>query len=1143
MTLNANRACVRRRIIAGLTKLALGVVFATCGVASQGRAEILGYTANTVGKDTVLTSVVVNRDQRTVAYDASKLIRVTVTHFKSPDTRNVIYTAGLEPPQPATRVALLGDLKLNTGLINPGGQSTSPTRGPVLEEPNASPGMAVTFESPVINLPGDDVVVFEIQRGDSPAQGDAFHVGPLHFAQGLRAIMVHAFDVTSDHPAALPATRYTPYVFPRAVGSLQELRSQPLKRAVSPGGFKALAVGVDLSDLGYPEDATVDGLFFQDAGNPGVRVDPVLIAGLPRPEPPNILSEVPKLPRHEPQRLPQEFLKGPMANVEEIVFAERVPGDDHWYANFGHYWCGRQEYPEQRLPEGWQPDPIFKRGGRLCRLNVRTGQLKVLLDDPDGGVRDPQVHYNGSKILFSYRRGGQSHYHLHEIQSDGTGLVQLTDGPYDDIEPTYLPDGGIVFCSSRCRRVVNCWRTPVATLYRCDADGTGIRPVSSNIEHDNTPWVLPDGRVLYMRWEYVDRNQLAFHHLWTTNPDGTGQMVFYGNQYPGTATLDAEPTSVPGKHPGIAMLDAKPIPGTDKVVASFSPRHGRPEHMGVVTIVDPKNGPDDIHAARPVSQPGQWFRDPYAFSEDCFLVASRQGISVMDGQGNTEAVYRPPAGSRLECHEPRPLFARRRERVIPSRVDLSRDTGRLVLSDIYHGRNMEDVRRGEIKKLLVLEQLPKPVNFSGGPWPLSIGGTFTLARVLGTVPVEPDGSAYFEVPALRPVFFVALDKNDLSVKRMQSFVSVEPGETTGCVGCHEHRARPPRRQLDLMAFSRAPSRIESIATVPDVLDFPRDIQPILNRHCVECHNPDRYDGQVDLTGDHTPLFSQSYWTIVQRALIADGRNEPHGNRAARTIGTGASRLLSFLDGSHYEAKLSDREYATVRLWIETSATYPGTYAALGSGMTTVAFPVAVIERRCGDCHGSPPNTKPQIGDGVYFTFGKPGPPLPLVYELMDLKRIRGTMGYFKFGRNRTPLSLCNLTRPDKSLLVRAPLLRTAGGLELCEPTVFADPSDPDYCQILASITTAADRHRQTKRFDMPGFRPNDHYILQMQRYGILAKDLAPEEPIDAYAADRAYWRSFWYRSPAPGPANHSHPFLPRKSNFQHPTSNIQRPRN
>ena len=200
-------------------------------------------------------------------------------------------------------------------------------------------------------------------------------------------------------------------------------------------------------------------------------------------------------------------------------------------------------------------------------------------------MRDPQVHYDGQKILFSYRKGGTEHYHLYEINADGTGLRQLTDGPYDDIEPTYLPDGDIVFVSTRCKRWVNCWLTQVAVLYRCDADGRNIRPISSNNEHDNTPWPLPDGRILYTRWEYVDRSQVHYHHLWAANPDGTGQMICYGNL-----------------HPGIVMIDAKPIPGTDKVVAIFSPGHGQREHAGEVTIVDPKRRPGRA-GLRPAGQP------------------------------------------------------------------------------------------------------------------------------------------------------------------------------------------------------------------------------------------------------------------------------------------------------------------------------------------------------------------------------------------------------------------------------------------------------------------------------------------------------------------------------------------------------------
>ena len=793
----------------------------------------------------------------------------------------------------------------------------------------------------------------------------------------------------------------------------------------------------------------------------------------------------------KPGKMLQEFLEGPMAGVEEIVFAVRVAGRDHWYANFGYY-CDDSVYARSKAfsrDEVWR---AYGEGGRLCRLNLRTGKLKVILEDPKGGIRDPNVHYSGEKILFSYRKGGEHAYHLHEINADGSGLVQLTDGPDDDIEPIYLPDGHIMFCSSRCRRFVPCWRTRVAILYRCDAGGKNIRMLTSNVEHENTPWMLPDGRVLYMRWEYVDRNQLVFHHLWTVNPDGTGVMVYFGNQ-----------------HPGCVMIDAKPIPGTNKVVASFSPGHGRTEHMGAVTIVDPGAGPDRKAFARKVGKGNQSFRDPYAFSENCFLVADRRGIWVMDGQGRTELVYRlSPEDAHLQCHEPRPLRPRPRETIVPSRVALARRTGRLVLADIYKGRKMDGVGRGQIKKLLILEQLPKPINLSGGQEPLTIGGTFALERVLGTVPVEPDGSAYMEVPALRSLFFVALDKNDLSVKRMQSFVTVQPGETTGCVGCHEPRLLAPHAKPGLLAMNRPPSRIEPITDVPDVFDFPRDIQPILDRHCIKCHSADRWEGKVDLTGDRKPMYSAAYWTMVKHGLVVDGRNA-YGNQAPRSLGSSASPLVQLIDGSHYEARLSPRECKMIRLWIESGATYPGTYAALGSGMSAVEYPAEAMERRCASCHARKVKPYPAMKKMTHFQFGAAGPAQPLIADLEEITLIR-RLAYFKLCEAGPHQSLCNLSRPEKSLLIRAPLAQEAGGLGLCRGTVFADTSDPDYQAILSAIRNAAERLKQEKRFDMPGFRPNRHYIREMQQFGFLPKNLAADSPVDPYAIEQAYWKSFWY---------------------------------
>ena len=795
---------------------------------------------------------------------------------------------------------------------------------------------------------------------------------------------------------------------------------------------------------------------------------PVLAGQNPKPKAP------PPKAAYTPGPLLSGFLDGPMKGVDEIVFAVRVPGRDHWYVTFGNY-ADHSDYAKRggfKFEEGvyWG----YAEGGRLCRLNLRTGNLRVLLSDPKGGVRDPQMHYSGRKILFSYRKGGTHPFHLYEINIDGSGLRQLTDGPDDDIEPAYCPDGSIVFCSSRCKRYVNCWYTRVASLYRCDGDGSGIRMLSSNNDHDNTPWVLPDGRVLYMRWEYVDRSQVHFHHLWTMNPDGTGQMVFFGNLYG-----------------GIAMLDAKPIAGTNKIVASFSPGHGRPEHYGPVTVVDPTLGPDVQAAAHRIGRRSDW-KDPYAFTEDCFLVADRSGIHVMDGSGKSELVYALPANERqFQCHEPRPLRARPRERVIASRVNLKKTTGTLFLSDIYHGRKMAHVRRGSIKKLLVLQQVPKPINHSGGMQPLTIGGSFTLAQILGTVPVEPDGSAAFEVPALKSVFFVALDGRDRAVKRMHSFHTMQPGETTSCVGCHEQRTETPRDALSasLLAMQRPTSQIEPFKDVPDILDYSRDIQPILDKHCVRCHNPDKRDGKVDLCGDKTPMYTISYWTIRNRNLAIDARNSPTSNYDPYAMGSGSSRLLNFVDGKHYEAKLSEQEETLLRLWIDTSACYPGTYASLGCGF----YPVnpgagglhAQMQQRCGQCH---------------------------TRDRVDPKTRKKTQIIAFPGQNGGMGPVYNLTRPEKSMLLLAPLSKECGGQGMKGKFVFKDTQDPLYQGMLARLKEAQARLMADKRFDMPGFRPTVHYLREMQRYGILPKTLPPG-PIDPYKTDRAYFDSFDYKPP------------------------------
>jgi len=792
----------------------------------------------------------------------------------------------------------------------------------------------------------------------------------------------------------------------------------------------------------------------------------------------------------------------------DVIYAERNPGvkGGHYYSNFGYACTSTNEWL-------YGDD-----GSRLCRLDPKTGQLTVLLEDSHGGIRDPQVSYDAKRILFSYRKGGTHYFNLYEINADGTGLRQISSGDWDDVEPCYLPDGGIAFCSSRCKRYVMCWYAPVAVMFRCQADGSAIRMLSSNSVTENTPAILPDGRILYTRWEYVNRDAVSFHHLWTMNPDGTAQQVYFGNQTPGEV-----------------FIDAQPIPQSRDVVFIDAGYHGTPEHAGKVMVVSDLSGPNATTMVKGITSQGG-FRDPYPVSAHGFLVARENSILLLDDTGTTTPLYSGPQ----MVHEPRLLKPRVREPVIPSRVDLSQSTATLFVADVYQGRNMEGVKRGDIRKLLVLEDLPKPANYhGGGTTPIAHGGTWSLKRVLGTVPVADDGSACFEVPPSRSLYLALLDANDRSIKQMRSFMTLQPGEQLGCLGCHETRTQPPPFRPSLSALQHGPSRIEPIAGVPDVFDFPRDIQPILDRHCVHCHSAEKRVGGVVLTGDRGPTYSLAYYNLMLHRQITDGagygwegvRNvegRPVGNDVPYTMYSSASPLMNKIGGLHHHAKLTAGEQTLVRLWIDTAAQYAGTYAALGTGQIGAwwhnnepiremadAWPATApakdaVERRCAGCHG---NMLPR-----FVTDQIP------VDEYGDLEGWQRPTS--RFSRH----TIYNLTQPEKSVVLMSPLAKTAGGYAEGEPekvtvkedrahapkavkhpVIFGSANDPDYRKILAHVRAAGQRLDEIKRFDMPGFKPNEQYGREMKRYGLLPAGFSlVKDPVDGYEMDRKYWQSLWW---------------------------------
>ncbi len=811
------------------------------------------------------------------------------------------------------------------------------------------------------------------------------------------------------------------------------------------------------------------------------------LAGLPSVEILNRgVSKFPDALKH----LPREF-----DAIEDIIFVQRGTYEDpHWYANIG-YFCDDEQ------------DPAYTTGAQLCKLNLKTGKVTILLETETGCIRDPKVHYNAQKILFAWRRADTHNYHLYEIDVDGTNVCQLTSGPYDDYEPEYLPDGGIVFVSTRARRWVGCWKTQVGTIHRCDGDGSNIRMLSSNIEHDNTPCVLPNGKILYMRWEYVDRSQVEFHHLWTMNPDGTRQEVFYGNEVSW----------------GV-FLSCRPIPNDSRILGIYSPGHGMRDHYGHLSFFASKYGPDHEKGLQHAVK--SWgLADPWPLSADTFLAAELHKPKNKPYQARLVMATRNKKNDKYGLHalyeitgnkqkwitqSPRPIMRRPREQVIASASDEAHATGTHVLVDVYNSQNLKGIQRGDIKKLLILETLPKAVNFSGGPDTLTWLGTFNLERILGTVPVEPDGSAYFELPANRPVLYVALDENDLSVRRMQSFTSLRPGETQACIGCHDDRSHSRANFGDarrVMAMQRAPSKVEKIVGVPDVPDFMRDVQPVLDRYCIGCHNTRQRKGRLSLEGDMGATHSISYYSLIMRNQIGDGRNGL-GNQAPRTLGSSASPLLRKLEGGHHDVKASHQDWLAVWAWIEAAAPFCGTYGGLRNGKQQNTQVGVVLNRaghvfhtRCFSCHdrsGNGPQNRLAEGfdwetRGKHFDATKIGrherlvlKDDPLRYHSMDV--------------------LFNVTRPDHSAVLLAPLAKEAGGWGSC-PNVFKDKQERDYHIISRALVAWQTAWQKNQVFGSPTFRVNDQYVREMVRFGILPEGTRAED-VDPYETDQRYWELF-----------------------------------
>lgn len=256
-------------------------------------------------------------------------------------------------------------------------------------------------------------------------------------------------------------------------------------------------------------------------------------------------------------------LANPLLTAQEMLYVERQQ-----YARDHHN-------TETLFQWGEINGEKFRPGSALKAVRLQTGEIRTILESPEGVIRDPELSFDGRKILFSWRKNREDFFHIYEVNTDGSGLKQLTFAQgVSDIDPLYLPDGGIVFSSSREPKYCMCNRHIMCNLYRMDADGANINQIGKSTLFEGHSALLNDGRIVYDRWEYVDRNFGDAQGLWTVNPDGTKHAIYYGNN-----------TNSPG-----GVIDPRAIPGTDLLLCIFSSCHDRP--WGALALIDRKLGVD-----------------------------------------------------------------------------------------------------------------------------------------------------------------------------------------------------------------------------------------------------------------------------------------------------------------------------------------------------------------------------------------------------------------------------------------------------------------------------------------------------------------------------------------------------------------------
>ena len=589
------------------------------------------------------------------------------------------------------------------------------------------------------------------------------------------------------------------------------------------------------------------------------------------------------------------------------------------------------------LPQNWQGNcslPSHGYQNEIATLSpVRPdGKLATFFrPQQDVFVGDVDLHFDAGKMLFSMP-GAKNAWQVFEIGADGKGLRQVTpDEPQDvdNYDACYLPNGRIIFCSTRCFHGVPCvgGSDKVANLCIVDADGRNLRQLCFDQDHDWCPTVLNNGRILYSRWEYSDSPHYFTRLLFHMNPDGTGQMEYYKSNSPW-------PNST---------FYARPIPNhPTKVVAVISGHHGS-ARMGEMVVFDPAQGrqaegavqriPGFGRKVKPVIGDtivdGSWpkFLHPYPLSDKYFLVSvkptpqSDWGIYLVDVFDNMLLLAEQPG---YALFEPVPFRKTPTPPIIPDQVNPEKQDAVVTMTDVYYGKGLQDVPRGTVKKLRVYGPHYAYPGM-GGHIHIGIDGPWDAKRIYGTVPVEADGSASFRVPANTPISVEPLDADGRALQVMRSWFTAMPGEVLTCVGCHDSQNNTPPTK-GAIATRRPPSEITPWYGPARGFSFTREVQPVLDRYCVGCHNgkkPERPNFTLTAKSGFRN-FTPSY-VALHPFVRRPGPESDYALQAPLEWHASTSELVQKLEKGHHGVKLDAEAWDRLITWIDLNVPDHGTW--------------------------------------------------------------------------------------------------------------------------------------------------------------------------------------------------------------------------